>query len=86
MLSKGIKISSIISDETMPFLKGSSSAQILGQILFNLHTPKIAFYLLTAYEDSQTLNALKNSHMDFIYSKPLKNNCAEFILNGLSNK
>ena len=76
----GIKVSAIISDQTMNFLNGSDTVKLLKRCINNSLIIKIPFYIITAYEDENTLTILKESCPDNIFSKPLKKNIAENII------
>jgi len=80
---KGVNISAIISDETMKFMTGSKSAQLLKSIV-NFNIKKIPFYLTTAYDD---LNAIqKLNYVDSIFHKPINPQDAEKIISSSKNK
>jgi hypothetical protein len=76
----GLKISMILSDQTMNFLNGSSLLNIIRNCIDNSVINKIPFYILTAYEDESTLVLLRNSSPNEIYSKPLKKNIAQDLI------
>jgi signal transduction histidine kinase len=83
LIKDGIKISGIISDETMNYVKGSKTAQIIGEIQEKKGITKIPYFILTAYEDKYTLKNLMNKYINDIFTKPLMNFNAERFLNSL---
>lgn len=70
VLAKGIKISLIISDETMLYMKGSESALIVKNNCLRKNE-FIPFVIVTAYEDPETLKRINNKFINSIFSKPL---------------
>lgn len=70
-IKKGIKIAFILCDQAMNFLDGSSTAVVLKQLSLNEKMKGIPFYLITAYENVNTLNLISSSAINSIYSKPL---------------
>lgn len=73
LLKKGYTDITIISDENMPHMKGSTCAEILKK-LNNLNVNHIKFILLSAYSE------IKNSSLDYFISKPLSDAEATKIL------
>ena len=71
-LTKGIKISIIISDENMNFLNGSKCSEIIREISSKKHCI-IPFYLVTAYE-FDSINHYIGACVDKVFSKPLSIN------------
>jgi signal transduction histidine kinase/CheY-like chemotaxis protein len=66
---KGEKISLVFSDETMAFMNGLYSANILSELCKLRGLPKIPFFLVTAYESLQDFQ-MSSAIVD-IFSKPL---------------
>jgi hypothetical protein len=66
-LSKGVKINFIISDESMNFMKGSESSNVVNSLVEKKGGVLIPFYLVTAY-DSLNFHGLHNMK---IIPKPL---------------
>jgi CheY-like chemotaxis protein len=64
LLIKGCKNITIISDENMSYMNGSTCAGVLKK-LKNLNVNQIKFILLSAY------NEIKNEFLDYFISKPL---------------
>jgi signal transduction histidine kinase len=64
LLKKGYKNITIISDENMSYMNGSTCAEVLKK-LKNLNVNQIKFILLSAY------NEIKNEFLDHFISKPL---------------
>lgn len=83
LLSKGMKISCILSDETMNYMNGSQCAKNIRKITNMKSMPDIPFYLITAYEDSHTLKSLGCQEINFIFSKPLLKSVIEEVLNSI---
>jgi CheY-like chemotaxis protein len=77
-LKKGIKINCIFSDETMSYLKGSFACELLKKIFNNYIN--VPYYIITAYEDNNTMKMLKNFPINDIFTKPLLRGVAEKIL------
>jgi nitrogen-specific signal transduction histidine kinase len=73
----GKSISFILSDETMVYMNGSYSAQILDNISKNKNILRVPFYILSAYENV-TLNEAKGA-IDNIFTKPLRKQYIEEI-------
>jgi hypothetical protein len=78
---KGIRISFIISDETMNFLNGSYTLNIINSLVNKHVINNIPFYILTAYEDETTLKTLKESAPKDVYTKPMKKELLQSIFN-----
>jgi signal transduction histidine kinase len=76
LISQGVRINAIISDETMNFLSGTWSCDIINKICTNKNLIKIPFYLLTAIES----NLIENDGLDKIINKPLTLGIAESII------
>jgi hypothetical protein len=75
-LNEGIKISMIFSDETMYYMRGTRSYEILNEILTAKGCYQIPFILVTAYEE-----LLNNSSNSFkVVSKPLSKSQVEMAL------
>jgi signal transduction histidine kinase len=78
---KGIKISFILSDETMTYINGIKFAKIINNINNAKKLPVIPFYLITAYEDPTLICKSQKMFVNKIFSKPLDKNLAEkFII------
>ena len=71
-IKKGVKISCVISDQTMTYMNGSATANVLKEFEKNQNFNSIPFYILTAYEDESTLNKLRSASIKNIFSKPIK--------------
>ncbi len=75
-LNEGIKISLIFSDETMYYMRGTKSYEIISEILTAKNIPHIPFILVTAYEE-----LLHHSDNNFkVISKPLSKSNTEMAL------
>lgn len=83
LMQKGIRIEWILSDQTMPFISGTNCANILKNYA-NLYY-NIPFFIITAFEDEDTLKIMKGSSVDYIFSKPMKRNIAEKMFEFNSN-
>ena len=80
-LTQGNEIFAIICDQTMNYLDGSNTSEILKKILEMRNIPQIPFFILTAYEDNYTLNILKgNGFIKEVFSKPLSKKNAFRVL------
>jgi signal transduction histidine kinase/CheY-like chemotaxis protein len=79
---RGITVSIILSDQTMNFLDGTGTLQVINELVRKRAINKIPFYILTAYEDENTIRALKSSSPMCVFSKPMKRDVAQAILNG----
>jgi signal transduction histidine kinase/CheY-like chemotaxis protein len=82
IISNGKALYFILSDETMLYLNGSTSARILHDIEMGLNVPHVPFYILTAFESLDV--DLKDS-VDEVYSKPFSKHNMEDILKRLNN-
>jgi nitrogen-specific signal transduction histidine kinase len=80
---EGKVISFILSDETMEFMNRSYTAQVLANICKNRNDRHIPFYILSAYENlaSSSMDAV-----DDIFTKPLRKQPLQTILDRLANK
>ena len=67
-IKKGIKLSCIISDQTMDFMNGLTSAKILNDITKSKGFRHVPFIILTAYENIQFG---KDHGIDKSYTKPI---------------
>lgn len=77
-------IHAIISDETMNFMKGTESANILHRLCtFKQWTP-IPFYILTAYEDPKTIQSILGNKVTSVFTKPLRNTTADTLLSNIA--
>jgi signal transduction histidine kinase len=74
--SSGVNVDCIISDETMNYMNGSISAEILQGLYEKIRIRKILFYIVSAYEKtfghSQTIESFE--------TKPLNSNIVRKIL------
>jgi signal transduction histidine kinase/CheY-like chemotaxis protein len=77
---EGKAISFILSDETMEYMSGSYTAQVLANICKNRNDLHIPFYILSAYENL-ALNYL--DAVDDIFTKPLRKQPLKTILGRL---
>lgn len=82
-VKKGVKISFIISDQTMTYLSGSNAAIALKQLSNSNLLKGIPYFINTAYEDEATISQLKNSPINEIFSKPLNKRAAEQLISDL---
>ncbi len=76
-----VKIDAIISDETMPFISGSFSSQIINSIIDRGILKEVKMFISTALSHTN----IKNNYSKVvkkIYSKPInKNNISDIIQN-----
>jgi len=77
---KGIKISCVISDQSMLNLNGCITATILKKLTNSEIYDELPFYILTAYEDESTINNLKLAPITNLFSKPIKKEHIDQIL------
>jgi signal transduction histidine kinase/CheY-like chemotaxis protein len=80
----GVKISLIFSDQSMHFLSGSESAEMIHKITRKAHI-NIPFYLVTAYEDKNMLNKFKTDFITDVITKPMNLNQMKLILGMYKN-
>ena len=81
-ISQGIKISFILSDQTMKYMKGTTSLEIIQEMLINKNIKAIPLFLITAYENFQYTNENVK-----VLSKPLsKEMCTEILNLTVENK
>jgi signal transduction histidine kinase len=76
LISQGIKISAIISDENMSFMNGSWCFQIIQNILYRKNLNRINFYLVSA----NALNLEIDSKGIKVFNKPLSQMNTEVII------
>jgi CheY-like chemotaxis protein len=76
LLNEGIKISLIFSDETMYYMRGTKSYEIVKDILCSKNISPIPFILVTAYEDYSYPNDVNLK----IISKPLSKSSTEMVM------
>jgi signal transduction histidine kinase/CheY-like chemotaxis protein len=67
LISQGVNISAIISDQNMNYLNGITSSEIIYKIIIEKNLAKVPFYLLTAIDNKE----FKNKSVDQVISKPL---------------
>jgi signal transduction histidine kinase len=77
LYKEGKKIDFILSDETMDFINGSMSAEILRNMYFTKGLVPIPFFILSAYE---TLSYGDLMGINLSFSKPLKKQNIDEIL------
>lgn len=78
-LSTGQKIGSILSDETMEYMRGSESAELVKKLCYGRTNENIPFYILTAFENQYIYNpAVKD-----IFCKPLGAASADKIIHDM---
>jgi CheY-like chemotaxis protein len=82
LIKEGKKIDFILSDETMIYMNGMVSANIVYDIEVNKNIPHVLFYILTAYEDLTLGYA--NRAIDGIFSKPLRKQNIDEIINKIN--
>jgi signal transduction histidine kinase len=76
LLSQGVKVSSIISDQNMNYLNGTCSAEIIQRICNEKNLIMCPFFLVTAIEKNiNNKNMLKR-----VINKPLVKDMAEIII------
>jgi signal transduction histidine kinase len=80
-LKDGESISFILSDETMVYMNGTYAAQVLEYIASHKNIAHVPFYILSAYEN--LLSGSGKDAVDGIFSKPLRKQYIEEILNKL---
>jgi CheY-like chemotaxis protein len=80
--SSGSKISLIFSDESMSFIDGVKSSNIIKDIVEKKKLPEIPFYLITAYEGN-LFDKISNSFVTNIMNKPIARNEAYNIIKKL---
>ena len=87
-IKKGVKISCVISDQTMNYLDGTVTAKVLKELAHSDKMFSIPFYILTAYEDENIIKKLKLSPITNIFSKPINKIFIEQIFDEItrSNK
>jgi CheY-like chemotaxis protein len=81
---KGIKVAAIFSDQTMNYLDGSCTLNTINNLIAKRAICEVPFYILTAYEDENTLVLLRDSSPKEIFTKPFKRKTAEKILYDLN--
>ena len=67
-IKKGIKLSCIISDESMGFMNGSTCAKILQELTKSKGLPHVPFFILSAYENFEIVTDIS---VDRTFTKPL---------------
>lgn len=75
-LSKGIKISAVISDQNMNYLNGTCTAEIIEKICADKNIKMFPFFLVTAIEK----NIINKSILKRVINKPLVKDLAELII------
>jgi len=81
-LTRAIKITGIVSDQTMGFWEGTKTAKALLDLYNEKSIPYIPFFILTAYENYK----VDGLPIDHIFCKPLNNNNAEDLLSMIKKK
>jgi signal transduction histidine kinase len=77
-IKDGKSISFILSDETMVYMNGGSTAQGLSSIIRNSNLSHVPFFILSAYENLSFSN--DNNAIDGVFTKPLCKQYVEEIL------
>jgi signal transduction histidine kinase/CheY-like chemotaxis protein len=80
-IKNGKAVSFILSDETMVYMNGSNTAQVLGNISKSKNIEHSPFYILTAYENL-VLGFGKNV-IDDVFSKPLRKQYIDEIVKNI---
>lgn len=83
LIKNGVKIDLIFSDETMNFMNGIRSSQIIKEWMGNKNLPLIPFYLITSYGNIGVLS-VSDSNLAGIIAKPLILEDADIILKSLN--
>jgi signal transduction histidine kinase len=76
LLSKGVKISAVISDQNMNYLNGTCTAEIIEKICIEKNLKMFPFFLVTAIEK----NIINKSILKRVINKPLIKDMAELII------
>lgn len=84
MRNNGINVSAILSDETMKFMKGSECSKTFSELYSLQSTNKIPFFILTAYEDLNTINCIKNYYVTDVFTKPFSKYSAISFINSFT--
>lgn len=77
------KIHAVLSDETMTYMRGSECANIWNRITDFKQWNSIPFYILTAYEDTKTLQFIRSNKVTDIFTKPLRKTMADNLLTAI---
>lgn len=80
---RGYSISCVISDETMNYMKGSTSSEIIKKLISSKFNVEIPFYLVTAYDDI-TSKFKDMASIQEVITKPLSKGPCECILSKLN--
>ena len=83
--TQGVRISLILSDEHMVFMKGSWSADLIKEFLEYKNMNSIPFYLVTA-NDKVLPDDLKDLSLNKILPKPLSQDVAKELIKECLNK
>jgi signal transduction histidine kinase len=81
-IKDGKSVSCILSDETMVYMNGSNTAQLIDNIAKNKNILHVPFYILSAYENLSLGSA--KSAIDNIFTKPLRKQYIEEIIKHLN--
>lgn len=68
---QNIKFDYIITDEMMPFLRGSSLIKILKEMYFEGNINKITIISHTAYDTKEIKEIIMRNGADFVWNKPI---------------
>ena len=79
-----MKISFIISDQTMTYMDGTSTVKALKELSNYQMFTHIPFYILTAYEDEKTVGKIKSVPITNIFTKPMKKSIIEKIIGDIN--
>jgi signal transduction histidine kinase len=80
-IKEGKNVLFIICDETMTFLNGSTTAQIIYEISTSKNMTHLPFYILSAYENLSL--GIANDALNAIFTKPLRKQHIEEIIDNI---
>jgi signal transduction histidine kinase/CheY-like chemotaxis protein len=81
-IKDGKTVSCILCDETMVYMNGSNTAQLIDNISKNKNILHVPFYILSAYENLSLSSA--KSAIDNIFTKPLRKQYIDEIIKHLN--
>ncbi len=76
---KGFKYDVILTDETMNFMNGSFTSNIIKTLIKEHILGNLVIIMITSYDPNLIENSTLGKHMDNIYSKPLNMNILDNI-------
>jgi DNA-binding LytR/AlgR family response regulator len=79
-MSRDRHIDCIFTDESMTYMNGTQTAEIINKFLICKKNIKIPIYLITGYNESYLE---KSEYIEKILSKPIRKESIEGIINGL---